>query len=106
MTGGDDLRPFVHDGRLRSLPARQARRRAVLEHVAASFEPGAVYPERVVNEVLAAWCDGGEADHVAVRRYLVDGGLLARSGGLYARDAALLPGPDAAQRHVRAMGLD
>ncbi|QFZ18093.1 DUF2087 domain-containing protein [Saccharothrix syringae] len=77
--------PFVRDGRLVRLPAQRGRRRAVLERVCASFEPGRRYPEREVVAVLGKWCDGGEVDHVTVRRYLVDEGLLDRAGGEYWR---------------------
>ncbi|WP_433271943.1 DUF2087 domain-containing protein [Actinosynnema sp. CS-041913] len=77
--------PFLRDGRLVRLPAQRGRRRAVLEQVCTAFEPGRRYPEREVVEVLRAWCDGGEVDHVTVRRYLVDEGLLDRADGFYWR---------------------
>ena len=77
--------PFVRDGRLVKLPAQRGRRRAVLEQVSTAFEPGRRYPERDVVEVLKRWCDGGEVDHVTVRRYLVDEGLLSRDDGVYWR---------------------
>jgi hypothetical protein len=76
---------FVRDGRLLSMPAQESKRRLVLEHVARSFEPGHRYPEREVDAVLRAWTEGGSTDHAALRRYLVDHGLLAREGGEYWR---------------------
>lgn len=79
------LRTFVPDGRLVRLPARRGRRRVVLEHIAQSFEPGRRFPEREVDAVLRAWCAGGEVDHVTLRRYLVDEGLLGREHGMYWR---------------------
>lgn len=79
------LRAFVRGGRLVRFPTQAAKRQAVLEHVAQSFEPGRRYPEVDVNAVLRAWCEGGEADHVALRRYLIDAGLLSRDAGLYWR---------------------
>ncbi|MET1072007.1 MAG: DUF2087 domain-containing protein [Umezawaea sp.] len=79
------LRTFVRGGRLVRFPAQDTKRRTVLEHVAASFETGRRYPEPEVNAMLVAWCEGGEADHVALRRYLVDAGLLHRDAGLYWR---------------------
>ncbi|MEO3780092.1 DUF2087 domain-containing protein [Micromonospora sp. B11E3] len=80
------LRTFLRDGVLIRFPAQRGRRRHLLEHIAArSFEPGARYPERAVDEALRAWCDGGEADHVTLRRYLVDDRLLARDQGVYWR---------------------
>jgi hypothetical protein len=75
------LRTFIVDGRIPHLPAAWAKRRIVLEHISAVFEPGVKYPERDVNAILRAWHD----DHAALRRYLVDEGLLAREGGLYWR---------------------
>ncbi|HEV2781410.1 MAG TPA: DUF2087 domain-containing protein [Actinophytocola sp.] len=79
------LRTFVPDGRLIRLPAKRGRRRVVLEHVVQSFEPGRRFPEREVDAVLRAWCAGGEVDHVTLRRYLVDEGLLSRDHGVYWR---------------------
>lgn len=77
--------PFVRGRRLVKLPAQRGRRRAVLELVSTSFEPGRRYPEREVVDVLKGWCEGAEVDHVTVRRYLVDEGLLDRAGGEYWR---------------------
>lgn len=75
------LRAFIRDGRLIQLPAARAKRRIVLEHIVACFEPGVRYPERAVDAVLHAWYD----DHVTIRRYLIDEDLLARESGLYWR---------------------
>jgi len=75
------LRAFVVDGRLAQIPAGHAKRMVVLEHIASSFEPGVRYPEREVNAVLRAWHD----DYAALRRYLVDAGLLSRADNVYWR---------------------
>ena len=100
------LEPFVRDGRLRSLPSKQGRRRAVLAHVVeSSFAPDATYDEPAVNEVLLRWCEGGEVDHVAVRRYLVDHRLLFRVRGVYARRPDVLPQPGGAEHYLKAIGL-
>ncbi|NYI08224.1 DUF2087 domain-containing protein [Allostreptomyces psammosilenae] len=97
------LRAFVRDGRLVRLPARFGRRRLVLRHVAErAFAFGDEYDERQVNDILRGWCDGGETDHVTLRRHLVDDGLLAREHGRYWRPsgeetaAATAPAPAAA----------
>jgi hypothetical protein len=79
------LRAFVRGGRLLGLPANRSRRIIVLEHIAQSFEPGVDYPERQVNEVLAAWSAGSGVDHVSLRRYLIDADLLHRDDGIYRR---------------------
>lgn len=75
------LRTFVDDGRLRTIPVQRRKRRVVLEHIATVFEPGVDYPERAVNEMLNAW----HPDHAALRRYLVDEGLMARENSVYHR---------------------
>ncbi|MGY1617483.1 DUF2087 domain-containing protein [Geodermatophilus sp. SYSU D00691] len=75
------LSAFVRGGRLVSIPAQRSKRRIVLEHIVRVFEPGIRYPEREVNALLAVW----HPDHAALRRYLVDEGLLSREGGLYWR---------------------
>jgi hypothetical protein len=80
----DGLAPFVRGDRLISLPVAHDRRRKILEHVAShAFTARTYYEETEINERLRAWCDGGEVDHVTIRRYLVDLGLLERGGGLY-----------------------
>jgi hypothetical protein len=81
------LRTFIVDGRLVSIPAARGKRRIVLEHIVAAFEPGVRYPEREVNAILRAW----HADHAALRRYLVDEELLARNAGVYWRIGGPVP---------------
>jgi hypothetical protein len=75
------LRTFLVDGRLVSIPAARSKRRVVLEHIVAAFEPGVRYPEREVDAILRAW----HPDYAALRRYLVDEALLAREAGVYWR---------------------
>src|SRR3954447_26518886 len=75
------LAAFVRDGRLISIPAQHSKRRVILEHLVRVFEPGVRYPEREVNALLAVW----HADYAALRRYLVDEGLLSRDAGEYWR---------------------
>ncbi|TWP49546.1 DUF2087 domain-containing protein [Lentzea tibetensis] len=78
------LHPFVAGDRLVTLPVSFERRRVVLAHVVSrAFSPDVAYTEPEVNEALRAWCDGGEIDHVTVRRYLVDLRLLTRADGVY-----------------------
>jgi hypothetical protein len=75
------LEAFVHDGRIRSMPAARTKRLVVLDWVVQAFEPGVRYPERDVNEILVA----RHPDTATLRRYLVDEGLLGRAGGDYWR---------------------
>ena len=75
------LRAFVADGRLVAIPAAHGKRRVILEHIATAFEPGVRYPEREVDALLRTW----HPDHAALRRYLIDEGLLTRDAGVYWR---------------------
>jgi hypothetical protein len=63
------------------MPARQSRRRLLLDTIAQAFEPGVRYPERRVSLFLGAI----HADYAALRRYLIDEEFLSRSDGLYWR---------------------
>jgi hypothetical protein len=75
------LRAFVRDGEIAVLPGKLSRRRLLLQTVAGGFEPGIRYPERDVSQFLGALYP----DYAALRRYLVDEGLLTRADGLYWR---------------------
>jgi hypothetical protein len=75
------LQRFLRDGRLLSVPRQRAKRLVVLDHLASAFEPGVRYSEAEVNAKLRPVYD----DYVALRRYLVDEGFLAREAGLYWR---------------------
>jgi hypothetical protein len=77
-----DLRAFIRDGRITTVPAKRTRRLLLLDQVAQAFEPGRQYSEAVVDEILKAVFD----DHCALRRYLVDESFLSRTpGGVYWR---------------------
>jgi hypothetical protein len=75
------LRAFVRDGEIAIMPARQSRRRLLLNEVARAFEPGVRYDERTVSLFLARVF----ADYAALRRYMVDEGFLSRADGEYWR---------------------
>ncbi len=78
---------FVVDGRIAQYPARPTERLEVLRWAAGTaLTPDEVLTESEVNERLAELTD----DFAALRRYLVDAGLLERtpSGTSYARTAA------------------
>lgn len=79
------LRAFVRDGEIAIMPARQARRRLLLNEVARAFEPGVRYSERTVSLFLRQVY----ADYAALRRYLVDEGFLTRRGGEYWRTGGI-----------------
>ncbi len=76
------LRAFIRKGRLVSIPARDRKRQVVLRYlldqVLPDLEPVA---ERDVNMRLALW----HPDVAALRRYLVDAGLVTRAEMVYRR---------------------
>ena len=71
----------MKDGRIVTMPAKRSKRLVVLDYAAALFEIGVHYAELEVNSRLRAIFD----DYVALRRYLVDEGFLARANGEYWR---------------------
>jgi hypothetical protein len=72
---------FVRDGRLTQIPTSRQKRLVVLDWLAQDFEPGVRFSEPMVNLILGK----RHADTAALRRYLVDEGLLDRAGGEYWR---------------------
>jgi hypothetical protein len=67
------------DGRLAQVPAKRKTRAAALLEVLTRFEPGRVYSEPEVNEVLL----GVNEDFAYLRRELVNYHYLEREGGRY-----------------------
>ncbi len=72
---------FVAEGRITSIPSAGSKRRVVLDWLAQHFEPGQRYSEPMVNLVIGQ-C---HPDTAALRRYLVDEGLMSRDAGEYWR---------------------
>src|SRR5450432_1896675 len=81
------LRAFTSHGRIETMPARQSRRRLLLDKIAQAFEPGVRYSERHVSLFLGAL----HPDYAALRRYLVDEQFLSRSDGQYWRSGGTVP---------------
>jgi len=77
----DLLGRFFADGRLVEIPSSAGRRRLVLDKITQEFEPGVRYLERDVNFMIQLI----HPDYATIRRYLVDGGFLARADGVYWR---------------------
>ena len=76
------LRSFFREGRLVSIPARDRKKRLVLRHVLdLCFPEDRAYPEKEVNQRLALF----HPDVAALRRYLVDFGMMTRESGEYRR---------------------
>ncbi|HEV8194785.1 MAG TPA: metalloregulator ArsR/SmtB family transcription factor [Ktedonobacterales bacterium] len=84
------LRDFFEDGRLTGIPASRKKRDVILRWLAERFEPGRVYTEPEVNELLKRY----HPDAATLRRELIGYGLLGREHGAYWRLAA-----DAAGSH-------
>ncbi len=85
------LRAFFRDDRLVVIPARAKKRAVVLRYLLdRCFVEDRPYPEKEVNQRLAVF----HPDVAALRRYLVDDGLVIREAGLYRRasDAPASPG--------------
>jgi tRNA(adenine34) deaminase len=89
---------------------RQDDFRALLAAAALALDEGAGYDEPAVNARLKAWLDGPGAmvdvDHVELRRWLVDAGLVRRDG--FGRHyARATPAPDAFARELAGLaGID
>ena len=72
---------FFRGERLVEIPTHRAKRLVILERIALDFEPGVRYREPDVNAALQRY----HPDYAALRRYLVDEGLLDRNAGEYWR---------------------
>jgi hypothetical protein len=88
------IRAFVREGRLTSIPAKPRKRELLLPYLLDScFTEDRAYDEREVNQRLALL----HPDVSALRRYLVDGGLMTREAGIYRRSVPIAgdrPRPD------------
>jgi hypothetical protein len=87
LASDPQLRVFLRNGTVETLPARHARRRLLLDKIAQAFEPGVRYSERRVSLFLRSI----HADYAVLRRYLVDEDFLSRSGGEYWRNGGTVP---------------
>ena len=53
------LRVFLGEDRIETIPAKQSRRRLMLEHIAQAFEPGLRYSEQRVSTFLGTLIQEG-----------------------------------------------
>ena len=87
-----NLRSYLVDGRLETIPARGAKRRVILRFLLERvFTEDRLYPEKEVNQRLALF----HPDVAALRRYLVDERYVDRAAGMYARGVPAAPERDA-----------
>lgn len=80
-----DISRYFQEGRLVSMPTKDAQRAKVMLHFAGLFAPGRRYSDGEVRALIEPiW-----PDYALVRRYLVDNGLLRRTadGRTYWREA-------------------
>jgi ArsR family transcriptional regulator len=75
------LETFIRRGRLTQIPAQHKKQQIILEKLAEEFEPDRAYAEREVNQILVEFYD----DVAALRRGLIDHGLMERTEGIYRR---------------------
>jgi biotin operon repressor len=74
------LRSYIaRDGSLKSIPTQQKKLMVILKYLARDFMPGVRYTESQVNQMLRKYHE----DTAALRRYMVDNGLLEREKGIY-----------------------
>ena len=67
---------FNPDGTLISIPAKSAKRIAVLHRIAQELSPTTRYSEKDLNAIIAKFHD----DTAAIRRYMIEYGILERDG--------------------------
>jgi hypothetical protein len=67
---------FNPDGTLISIPVKSAKKIAVLIHIARDLSPTTKYPEKELNAIIAKYHD----DTAAIRRHMIEYGILERDG--------------------------
>lgn len=68
------LHNFVEDGRIAQMPRQWRKKMILLRHVAEQFEPGLDYTEKDIKAII----EPIHADHVTLRRMMVDVGWMTR----------------------------
>ena len=68
---------FVPGGTLITIPVKAAKKIAVLKEIAKKLSPDTKYPEKELNAVIAAY----HPDTAAIRRHMIEYGILERDGG-------------------------
>ena len=72
---------FFEYGKLRSIPVQRKKKIICYEKIAESFEPGRVYAEKELSDIIAAFHE----DYCTIRRDMISEGILRREGNLYTR---------------------
>ncbi len=72
---------FFEYGKLRSIPVQRKKKLICYEQIAALFEPGKVYEEKEVNEIILPVHE----DYCTIRRDMISEGIFRREGSRYTR---------------------
>lgn len=64
-------------GQLKQWPAKHTYKQAVIQYLSTKFEPGKVYHEQEINQILKQWHTF--SDWPLLRRSLIDYGYMARN---------------------------
>lgn len=75
------LQSFFAYGKLRAIPVQRKKKLICYEEIAAKFEPGRVYEEKELSEIIAAIHE----DYCTIRRDMISEGILRRDGSRYVR---------------------
>ena len=67
---------FRPDGTLISIPVKATKKIAVLHHIAQELSPTTRYPEKELNTIIAQY----HPDTAAIRRHMIEYGILERDG--------------------------
>ena len=67
---------FAPNGTLISIPVKAAKKIAVLKVIASKLSPDTKYPEKELNAIIANFHD----DTAAIRRHMIEFGILERDG--------------------------
>lgn len=65
---------LIIDGKVKALPSKEKKKIVVFQYIMEKFEPGRIYSEKEVNEIIKAIID----DFVTARRYLIEYGYMDR----------------------------
>ena len=75
------LDTFFEYGRLKAIPAQRKKERICLEEMVKEFEPGRIYDEQEVNDILLRFHE----DYCTIRRDMISEKLMEREGTKYRR---------------------
>ena len=75
------IKAFFEYGKLRSIPVQRKKKLICYEQIASCFEPGRVYEEKEVNQIISPIHE----DYCTIRRDMISEGIFKRNGSQYVR---------------------